>query len=492
LSSPAQTSDLKRPESPAGLAFWMERVLAECEHAAADFAADPVHDLRVALRRCRSMADGLMAMDPDAGWKQMKKAGKKLFSSLGELRDVQVMEEWVHKLDGAEDPAAQALLSYLGSREGELKTAAAEALRQFDRKQWARWARSLPRRAAKFRPGSAIFKHLALEKWMAARELHRRAMRHRSQVSLHNLRIGLKRFRYIVENFLPQQHLEWKDDLKDLQDQLGEVHDLDVLWATAVRIHAFPDAEARMRWHQRVLEERTKRVAHYHQRMVGKETLWGVWRAELPQGPEIQAAALNRLRIWGSVLDPDFKHADHISRLALELYDGLPGKETAGKEQQDEREILRLAALLHDVGRSKRDKGHHKSTFRLVAGMTPPLGWTERDLRITAAVARYHRGALPRAGQSAMAGWSPGERKKILRLAGILRLADAFDGMRDGRISGVDVREQDGMLVVAAKGYSARERIAEQIAAARHLLELVYRRPVMVKAMMVPSLRLVR
>jgi CHAD domain-containing protein len=492
LSSVASASIVKRPDPPAGLASWMQRVLEECDRAAADFAADPVHDLRVALRRCRSMADGLIAMDPDPAWKAMKKAGKKLFSSLGELRDVQVMEEWVHRLNAQEDPAAQAILAYLSSRETQLKAEAAQALKDFDRKQWARWGRSLPRRAARFRQGSAIFKHLALEKWMAAHDLHRKALRNRSQVAFHSLRIGLKRFRYIVENFLPQQHLAWKDDLKDLQDHLGEVHDLDVLWATAVRIHAFSDAEARTRWHTRILEERGKRIAEYHEKMVGKSALWGVWRAKLPQGDEIAATATSRLRLWGSILDPDFKHADHISHLALQLYDGLPGKNPEkNAKQQDERTILRLAALLHDVGRSKREKGHHKSTFRLVSRMMAPLGWTERDLRLVASVARYHRGALPHAGQKSLAGLTVAERKIVLRLAGILRLADALDCERDARVTSVEVREQDGFLLVAAKGYSPRDRMAEQVAAARHLLELVYRRPVMVKAMTVPSLRLV-
>src|SRR5580692_6245242 len=76
----------------------MLRVLQECEHVAADFSADPVHDLRVSLRRCRSLADGMIAMDPDRDWKAMKKAGKRLFQRLGALRDVQVMMEWVEKL----------------------------------------------------------------------------------------------------------------------------------------------------------------------------------------------------------------------------------------------------------------------------------------------------------------------------------------------------------------------------------------------------------
>ena len=86
------------PKKVTGLRYWMLQVLDECEHVSADFGADPVHDLRVALRRCRSLADGLMALDPDPGWKAMKKAGKRLFQRLGALRDVQVMMEWVEKL----------------------------------------------------------------------------------------------------------------------------------------------------------------------------------------------------------------------------------------------------------------------------------------------------------------------------------------------------------------------------------------------------------
>jgi len=55
----------KRPRKKAGLTLLMERVLEECVHASLDFSADPVHDLRVALRRCRSIADALRVMDPD-------------------------------------------------------------------------------------------------------------------------------------------------------------------------------------------------------------------------------------------------------------------------------------------------------------------------------------------------------------------------------------------------------------------------------------------
>ena len=257
---------MKAPAKTAGLRYWMLRTLQECDHVSTEFAADPVHDLRVSLRRCRSMADGMMAMDPDASWKAMKKAGKQLFQRLGALRDVQIMMEWIEKLDlagikseqahverkplqpGNEEPLdeiespamavnvspapepdhpAHVLLHILGSREIEQKHEARAALDEFDRKQWKHWAKSLPARASRIRCGSAVFKHLALERWTAARALHVAAMRNRSQVAFHTLRIGIKRFRYIVENFLPAEHIAWSNDLKHMQDLLGEVHDLD-------------------------------------------------------------------------------------------------------------------------------------------------------------------------------------------------------------------------------------------------------------------------
>jgi CHAD domain-containing protein len=476
-----------KAQKKAGLALWMERVLEECDRAGVEFGADPVHDLRVALRRCRSMADGLRVMDPDPGWKDMKKVGGQLFRELGELRDAQVMEEWVRSLGNPDDPVAIALLQFLAGREAYLKQQAARALQDFDRKQWKRWIVSLPRRAARMRTGSALFKHLALERWTEAYRLHHLALRSRSHIAYHRLRIGLKRFRYIVENFLPEQHAAWSDDLKELQDVLGEVHDLDVLWTASLRVGAFPDADARSKWHSRINEERTRRVEKYRSKMLGKSSLWHVWRAELPVGKQIESAALSRLKLWASLLDPDFKHSIRVSRLALQLYDGLPVKDAPADSGLGERTILQVAALLHDVGLAKDEKGHHKATYNLIRRLTPPLGWSAEKMRWVGIVARYHQGALPRIGQKTILGLSQVQRQAVLKLAGILRLANAFDSERTGRIQRLQVHEHNGFFEIAAQGYSPRDSVAENVAAARHLLETVCRRPVMVKPLRAPS-----
>ncbi len=520
---------LKRasPKPKLGLRAWMDRVLVECDRAAEGFDADAVHDLRVALRRCRSLADGLMAIDPDFSWKEMKRAGKKLFQALGELRDIQVMQEWIEKLgvannstsnlstgdsasdrlsDGSvsagrvSDPVAAILLNYLHAREAECKQRAFKDLHQFDRKQWRQWARALPQRASRVRPGSAVYLHLALEKWTAAYDLHKRALRTRSQVSWHELRIGIKRFRYTVENFLPRQHALWGGDLKELQDLLGEVHDLDVLWATAAKIMAFPDVASRSHWREELSAERDKRIARYREKMVGRQSLWRVWRAELPSGPQLRAAAISRLRTWAGYLDPDFPHSQRVAQLALLLYDGLKdaGLVTTGVNAEeletpdpdhDWRAVLQAAALMHDVGKAKGAENHQKNSYRMIRGLARPLGWSAREMELAAVVARYHRGALPRPRGKTMQVLELADRRMATELAGILRLANALDPRHSHRgneqedVPRLEVSVQDRCVAVRAAGYSALDGAAEGVAAARHLLETVLHRPVLVRTL---------
>lgn len=507
----------------------MLRVLDECENAAADFQPDPVHDLRVALRRCRSLADGMMAMDPDRNWKAMKKAGRKLFQSLGALRDVQIMMDWIERLEPAKaptyslatseselgsssdsprEPVSEMLLRILRSRETEHKHQARTALEEFDRKQWRQWSNTLPQRALRIRPGSAVFKHLALERWTAARELHLRAMRTHSQVALHTLRIGIKRFRYIVENFLPQEHTLWGKDLKHVQDLLGEVHDLDVLWATALEAGVLSDEAAHQEWHQRILAERKKRIEEYRSLTSGAESLWKVWRGGLPHKGQIEQYATRRMKLWAKALDPDFSHSERVAKLVLQLYDGLEARgmlcpfpaTDGGVARVDTRQSLYLGALLHDVGKANGKKQHHKRSFDLIQAHGTPLGCKPENMKRAAILARFHCGALPTPGHRVLRDLLRNEQRIVICLAGVLRLANALDSSHDGHIHSVTVekvapprRRSNGFLrrpnslrrnealVIAAEGYKDRTPTAQAVAGERYLLETVLKRPIIVK-----------
>src|SRR6516162_4218131 len=127
----------------------MQAVPQELAQAADGLANKAVHDLRVVLRRCRSMADSFRAIDPDKNWKKMRRQATALFDSLGALRDCHVLMEWVEKLGAKDDLAANQLLEHLRQKEPACEQEAKSSIEGFDRKQWDNWTHFLPRRAAR-------------------------------------------------------------------------------------------------------------------------------------------------------------------------------------------------------------------------------------------------------------------------------------------------------------------------------------------------------
>lgn len=261
-----------------GLETWMTRVLALCPQVEDSWDAEGVHDLRVALRRCRTMADALSEVNPSPGWRKLKKTSRGLFHQLGLLRDTQVEREWVKKLSPAGGGARRVLLTHLARREKQERKIARQALEEFDRKEWKKWLRKLPEKERFFPLESVVYQRLALAQLNGAAGLFQAAQKRRSRVAWHRLRIGLKRFRYTVENFLPQRSEVWIEDLKRLQDLLGEVHDLDVLRAEILRLKPALDEEEKKAWLARIEAERESRLREVRSRITDKGSLWLTWR----------------------------------------------------------------------------------------------------------------------------------------------------------------------------------------------------------------------
>src|SRR5579862_7478312 len=105
------------PAKSQGLPVWMDRVLERMEQVRSGGDADDVHDLRVALRRCRTMVDALCEVTPGSGWRKLRKTSRDLFDSLGHLRDIHVQRDWIKKLSTSTDPVRRRMLSLLSVQE---------------------------------------------------------------------------------------------------------------------------------------------------------------------------------------------------------------------------------------------------------------------------------------------------------------------------------------------------------------------------------------
>jgi CHAD domain-containing protein len=281
-----------------GLEVWMNRVLEMADRVSDEWDTDSVHDLRVALRRCRTMADALSEVNPTPSWKKLKKSTRDLFQALGQLRDTQVAEKWAKKLGAAKDAVREKVLEALGETEQKQQKAAEKALAQFDRKDWKKWARKFPPKAEYFPVESVVFQRLAFAKLNEAVELHQRARKVRSATAWHRLRIGLKEFRYILENFLPERYEHWSKELKRMQDILGEIHDLDVLRSLIRKQASGLDPKIVEKWMARIEKERKTRLEEFREKTTDKESFWVVWHRGLEWGhhlktvspPELQRA----------------------------------------------------------------------------------------------------------------------------------------------------------------------------------------------------------
>jgi CHAD domain-containing protein len=475
-----QHDDADRARGPQlGLSYWMERVVEETDGACRELSADRVHDLRVALRRCRSMAEGFMALDPDPAWRALQKEGRQLFKRLGRLRDVQVLQQWVGELAEPGDPVSAAMLFHLRRSEGELKGAALAAVQNFNRDKWRGRIRRLHSRARRLPPSGAVFQLTALQAWNSVREHHRKALRDRTPKAWHRLRIAIKRFRYTVENFLPLRHTEWGGDLKEIQDGLGEAQDLFVFWQTAIRFRVFPDMETRERWRARVELERARRIDGYRTKMVGSNSLLGIWRTGLPNEKRLPSMSLRIVEKWAFFHRLDLARARRVRSLSLQLFDGLHNKKAVDVDYR--RQILHLAAILHEFGRAKANKRGSGSAERLMRRLPPLPGFPADSLMCAVIIILGHRGKFRSFEMEEFASLPEGQRRIVMELCGILRLARVLALDVGEKIESLEVEQTPNSILISAAGYSEMGPLAEKAAQARHLLEVACRRPVMIR-----------
>jgi exopolyphosphatase/guanosine-5'-triphosphate,3'-diphosphate pyrophosphatase len=138
--------------------------------------------------------------------------------------------------------------------------------------------------------------------------------------------------------------------------------------------------------------------------------------------------------------------------------------------------LLEAAAYLHDVGHYVSDSGHHKHSYYLVANSDMP-GFTNRERELIANLCRYHRKSMPAPMHPNYQALNAEEKRALVYLIPLLRLADNLDVSGDQRIQTMDCRLRDGHLALQLR--SARDIDLEQWAAERvtDVFRQVYEKP---------------
>ncbi len=154
----------------------------------------------------------------------------------------------------------------------------------------------------------------------------------------------------------------------------------------------------------------------------------------------------------------DEEHANHVTKLSLSLFDSL--MEEHGLDQHA-RLLLHISAILHDIGSFVNTSGHHKHSQYLVSN-SEIFGLHRDDIIIVSNVLRYHRKSLPQPSHRSYISLSRKERVLVMKLAALLRVADALDRAHSQRISKftIEQRETEVVLNCEYQGDISLERMA--------------------------------
>jgi exopolyphosphatase/guanosine-5'-triphosphate,3'-diphosphate pyrophosphatase len=140
----------------------------------------------------------------------------------------------------------------------------------------------------------------------------------------------------------------------------------------------------------------------------------------------------------------DNAHGHHVAKLGLSLFDdtalllGLDGHA---------RELLEYAALLHDVGHAIDHDRHNRHSYYLIMN-GELLGFDPSEVEIIALAARGHRKQGGQFYPAELRELSPGAKRTVRALAGLLRLADALDRSHFGVVKKLKTHYSPDRLTV--------------------------------------------
>jgi exopolyphosphatase/guanosine-5'-triphosphate,3'-diphosphate pyrophosphatase len=128
-------------------------------------------------------------------------------------------------------------------------------------------------------------------------------------------------------------------------------------------------------------------------------------------------------------------HAVKVAAIALELFDSIRRAGILDLEDR-ERELLRYAALLHDIGSFLSYNNHHQHSFYLIRN-ADLLGFNQLEIAIIALTAMYHRKGLPRKKHEDFFELDKTYQKTVMALSLLLRIAESLERSHNGAVSRV-------------------------------------------------------
>lgn len=144
--------------------------------------------------------------------------------------------------------------------------------------------------------------------------------------------------------------------------------------------------------------------------------------------------------------ETDILENKHVAQLALQLFDQLKDYHDMDSAARD---LLYYACLIYDIGTYVNFQDYHKhSQYLILKGRL--RGFNNIELLILANLARYHRKSGPK--KKKIKDLAKKDRKLVLALSGILRIAVGLDKTKNQWVENVYCVFEEGKLTIKIFG----------------------------------------
>ncbi len=173
----------------------------------------------------------------------------------------------------------------------------------------------------------------------------------------------------------------------------------------------------------------------------------------------IRANSVNRV---AGRYGENVQHCRQATDIALRIFDAT---RELHELSIDDRDVLEAGAMLHNIGRFVGHGAHHKHSHYLIRNTEHLAGFDERERKLIALVARYHRKSAPKPSHSEFASLPAAEQRMVSILAGMLRIGIALDRTYRNLASDVAIATTAEAVAISVFGsdlelelYAANER----------------------------------
>lgn len=402
---------------------------------------ETVHKCRVNIRRIRGVLKLFKCP------KELETLIKEISSMLGPLRDIECQIDFlINRADM--DNSNGDLLDDLLYRREVLKRQLIKSIPEFSRKEFL------------FRVKN-VLKNKVIYEYRIYLDLYKRVheiiinhtLKDITLKELHELRIKLKKIRYILEA-LSVENKDYKRSIsffKKYQDCLGEIHDIDIwLDILSEKMSEFGNLRSllRKRRHKKITEFRDG--VHEIPSALGKVLSVAATdiEAEFGRNQDIRSMGyswdqkLSMAEKLAIKLSPDPQHIKRIREKSIKIFN-----EAREVMDLDEKDIflLEAGAILHDIGYSISEKKYNYHSYEII-NTSEYLPFSLEERILISMTAKNHRGKFGIG--DGLEGILPSkEIRRIIKLSGILRAADGMEFESFEYVKDFEIKLYNGELV---------------------------------------------